>query len=764
MVTARDIKDLLDERPDLEPAVESVLEPEEPWAFEDIDVDSGAFGELVSHDVVTQTDDGYVVADREATRQALAGQVSEQADEQSPSFEISLPSLPNTRVLAALAGALAIVFALRVTTFPAVFQGEVVLTANDPYYYRYWVERMLTDPETTLTTVPDGIAKGEPLLVATLWLVSSLLGGTKAVAGQVLAWYPVVSALVTGVFVYLLTVEVTDDRRVGIAAVVFMGTVAGHGLRTSLGFADHHAFDYLWLLLTALGATIVVRDAIDERPLVSTRTLTATTAVTVGVAAQALAWDAGPLLLVPLGVLLAADAVVGVSTDRDPFWSGGPLVLATALAAGLVWVAHTAFGWHTTLVAISPALLTAGGLGVVLAGTLSHRFDVPMPALAGVTIVGVIGGTIAFSTLAPTLWTRVEQSLDTRLFRTDAIAETTGLFGESGGWLLLIGLLLFVGVPYLLWATYRVRDDSRWLVPVVYTWYFFALAAVQVRFVGQLGPFLGIFGGLAFVHFTERVDVARQPTPFGGDPVRNIGTPDRQTVFAVGALFVLLGAFGAVQVPLKSAQLIHTQEQYETTSWMNDHAETHDLEYPQNYVFSAWGANRHYNYFVNGESRSYGYARTNYESFISATDSSAWYNRLTNRAGYVVVTPTVVGNDSQLGTRLYREHGSRANGTAGLAHYRLGYVSSDEQYKVFTLVPGAVLQGTATPNATVTVETTVEIEGASFTYTRQTTAQPSGTYTLRVAYPGTYRVPNGTVTVNESAVRNGTTVTVTTAS
>ncbi|MFC6787117.1 STT3 domain-containing protein [Halobaculum halobium] len=759
MVTARDIRDLLDERPDLEPAITAVLEPNDPWTFEDVDVDSGAFGELVSRGVVTKTDDGYVVADREATRQALTGEVSEQADSHTAEFDLSLPSLPNTRVLTGLAGALAVVVLLRITTFSTVFQGEVVLTANDPYFYRYWVERMLTNPDTTLTTVPGGIAKGEPLLVATLWLVSSILGGTKAVTGQVFAWYPVVSALITGVFVYGLTVEVTDDRRIGIAAVVFMGTVAGHGLRTSLGFADHHAFDYIWLLLTALGATVIVRDAIDARPLTSLRTVAAMAAVTVGVAAQTLAWDAGPLLLVPLGLLIAADAVVAVYTDRDPLRSGGPLIIASALGAGLVWIAHTSFDWHTTLVVISPALLAAGGVGVVLAGTLTHRFDLPTTGLAGVTVIGAIGGTIAFTRLAPDLWARIEQSLNSRLFRTDSIAETTGLFGESGGWLLLIGLLLFVGVPYLLWATYRVRNDSKWLVPVIYTWYFLALAAVQIRFVGQLGPFLGIFGGLAFVHLAERVDVARPPTPFGGDPVRDIGTPDRQTVFAVGALFILLGAFGAAQVPLKSSQIVHTQEQFQTTSWMSDHAAEHNNEYPQNYVFSFWPDNRHYNYFVSGESRSYGYARANYGSFVSATDGGGWYNRLNNRAGYVVVTPNVVGNDSQLGTRLYREHGSGANGTDGLAHYRLQYVSSDEQYKVFTLVPGAVIRGTATPNATVTAETTVEVEGASFTYTRQTTANPNGAYTLRVAQPGKYSVPNGTVAVNESVVNNGTTIT-----
>ncbi|WP_435063668.1 STT3 domain-containing protein [Halobaculum sp. EA56] len=773
MVTAREVATLLDERPDLEPAVEAVLEPTEPWTFEDVDADSGSFGELVSRGVVERTDDGYVVADREAVERALAGEVDPHGDGAGGSVAgagltsgaaltddvaDALPSLPNRGVLAALAGALLAVVLLRLFPFPSVFQGEVVLTSNDPYFYRYWVEQLLSDPETTPTSIPGGIAKGEPLLVVTLWLVTLALGGTDAVAGQVMAWYPVASAVVTGLFVYALTVEATDDRRIGVAAVLLMGTVAGHAIRTSVGFADHHAFDYVWLLLTALGAAVVVRDAVEARPLASARTAVGTAAVAVGVAAQTLAWDAGPLLIVPLGLLLAVDAVAAVRAGRDPLRSGGPLALATVVAAGAVWVAHTSFGWHTTLVAVSPALLAVGAVGVVLAGALAHRLDVPTGGVAATVLVGAVVGTLAFRTLAPDLWSRVGRDVSARLLRSGEIVETIGLFGESGGWLLLVGLLLFFGVPYLAWATYRARDDGRWLVPVVYTWYFLLLAVIQVRFVGQLGPFLGIFGGLAFVHLAERVDVARPPTPFGGDPVTDIDAPDRETVFAVVALFLLVGAFGAAQVPLKSVQLVHTEEQYRTTSWMADHADEEGWEYPENYVFSFWPDNRHYNYFVNGHSRSYGYAQANYAAFVSDTDGGRWYERLRDRAGFVVVTPDVVGNESQLGTRLYREHGSRANGTAGLAHYRLQYVSGSGEYKVFTLVPGATVRGTAAPNATVTVETTVEVAGASFTYTRQARTDANGTYAVRVAHPGTYRLPNGTVTVPESAVTNGTTV------
>ena len=63
MVTAGDVRELLAERPDLEPAVKAVLAADAPWTFHDVDVDSGAFGELVASGVVERTDDGYRVAD-----------------------------------------------------------------------------------------------------------------------------------------------------------------------------------------------------------------------------------------------------------------------------------------------------------------------------------------------------------------------------------------------------------------------------------------------------------------------------------------------------------------------------------------------------------------------------------------------------------------------------------------------------------------------------------------------------------------------------
>lgn len=65
-------------------------------------------------------------------------------------------------------------------------------------------------------------------MLAVLWLVAVMLGGTATAAGSVLAWYPVISAVLTGVLIYVLAVLITDDRRIGIASVVMLAVLPGY--------------------------------------------------------------------------------------------------------------------------------------------------------------------------------------------------------------------------------------------------------------------------------------------------------------------------------------------------------------------------------------------------------------------------------------------------------------------------------------------------------------------------------------------------------
>jgi dolichyl-diphosphooligosaccharide--protein glycosyltransferase len=176
-----------------------------------------------------------------------------------------------------------------------------------------------------------------------------------------------------------------------------------------------------------------------------------------------------------------------------------------------------------------------------------------------------------------------------RLIRNDGIAEVQGLFGDSSGWLLLFGLVLVLALPYMAWGTQRALEDRRWLPPAVYGWYFFVLAALQVRFVGELAAFAALFAGLGFVHLAERVDVARRPAPLTGDRISAFSIPDSRQLGALAVLFLLVGGLGMLQVPVKVSQVTISEERHATAEWMADYSEERGWEYPENYVFSSGG-------------------------------------------------------------------------------------------------------------------------------------------------------------------------------
>jgi dolichyl-diphosphooligosaccharide--protein glycosyltransferase len=294
----------------------------------------------------------------------------------------------------------------------------------------------------------------------------------------------------------------------------------------------------------------------------------------------------------------------------------------------------------------------------------------------------------------------------------------------------------------------------------VYGWYLLLLATIQVRFVGELAMFATLFAGLGFVHLAQWVDVSRPPAPFDQDvDGRALPNPDRRQVGAIITLFLLVGGLGIIQTPVKTSQLTISEERYETAVWMGAYATEHDWEYPQNYVFSPWSYNRVYNYFVSGESRSYGFAQRQYEPFATSTSPTDWYERLRDRTGFIVYDANIKTPVGSVGERL-GTYGSRTNNTPGLANYRAVYASDDERYRVFTLVPGATITGSAEPNTSVQLSTEVDIGGTSFTYKRQAQASADGTYSVTVAYPGTYAVDGNEVTVSTQAVENGKNVSV----
>ncbi|WP_257301052.1 STT3 domain-containing protein [Haloarchaeobius sp. FL176] len=747
-------------------------------------LDSGAFGELVSRGAVEKDDDGdYRVADRSAVRAALDGEdaVTEEDGSGVSMPSLSLPSVDRNAALA-LAGALLLVVAMRSFSIPSVFRGDaVVLSSNDPYYYRYLVEQLLAQSSGpfdfgVVSEIEFGARKGEPLLVAVLWFVSALFGGGQYTTGVVLAVYPVVAAVVLSVLLYLLAFRLTADRRVALAAVVMLAVIPDHALRTAVGFADHHAFDYPWLLLTAYGLVVAT-----DRPHVRDWSgWLAVACLTVGITGQVLAWDAGPLLILPVGIYAAGSALVLVATDGHPLRDHAPILLGTCLAAGLVWLFHSTLDWHTDLAASTPALLFAGVLTVTVLAAVFTRVGLSARSYAVAEAVG--GGAVVAGAfvLLPNLESTLSGGLDF-LFNTEGIAESQPLFqGDLGlvaAPIFWFGLLLFLALPYLTWVTWRAArtPSRRWLVPCMYGWFFLLLALIQVRFSGELGAFVALFAGLGFVHLASVVDIT-DPTPHvlsdEADTVSarvpssqrtGLSLPDRNSLRYLLVLFILVAGVGILFTPLKIDLTTIEDEQYEAATAIESHTVEQGSEYPENYVFSQWDRNRMYNYFVSGESSSYGFAQSNYNQFLIETDPQSAYERLGNRRGYIVTESKWISdgmNESTVGVRLHEYWGSATDGFSGLGHYRVVHASADGSIRVFQVVPGAVIEGNATAGETITASTTVTISGAEFTYERRVTVGADGTYRIRVPYGTEYRVAGTTVTVTESEVLGNETVSV----
>jgi dolichyl-diphosphooligosaccharide--protein glycosyltransferase len=756
------VRTVLDENPALESALSDVRDvdrQQEAWTFDDVPVDSGAFGELVNEGLVESVGDEYRVADPEVVDRALAGDVENEASGFEASGSLSLPDIDRTAA-AVLAGLLALVAVFRASTYPAVFRDRVVFPANDPYYYVYLTEQSLQNG-WSFGELPGGLGTQEPLTILQMLVGAELVGGLGNHTAF-LAWLPVLVAIATGLVVYLFACEVTEDRHVALASVFVLAVLPVHVLRSSLGFIDHHAFDYFWLAIVAWGTVATF----DLDSLAANRsTARAIGILAVGVAGSVLAWWAATLLLLPIAIAVVCGAAIAVRDDNS-FLAPG---LATAAGVGLgsvvILLTHIAWGWHEWFIAGVPVVLTLGIIGVVGATYGWRTIGLPAWAFPTTGIVGVAGVSAGVYFLAPTEWAAISRQVS-RLFADREIAEMQSVFGaESMGWLFSFGLLLFVVIPAMGWGVYRAyRGDRSWLVASSYAWFMLALATLQARYAGELAPFTALFGGLALVALAERVDAARLPVPLGGEH-RSVTLPDRDvTIRLVGVVLLVCGLSG-VLAPIGAYNLTIPEQQYETASFIDTHAAEVGHEYPDNYVFSPWSWSRMYNYHVSGESLNYGYAQSNYRDFTFAADSGSAYERYIANGpaqnAYLVTEP-IPGDpeisDDMMQSRLHDRYGSASNGSDGLAHYRALYSSPSGDYKAFRVVPGATIRGEANPGSTVTVETQVDIEGASFTYQRGVTATENGTYAVTVPYPGEYETSGGNATsvaVSESAVQNG---------
>jgi dolichyl-diphosphooligosaccharide--protein glycosyltransferase len=772
------IEAFLEERPECEEHLETLVavdESEDAWTFDDVALESGTFGELVSRGIVEKEDGAYELADRAAVRRALDSETAvEPTDTQETSSDLlSLSDVEiDRRSAIGLTSALALVVLFRVLPLQSVFRGsDVVLSGNDPYAYRYLVHQLLAQSSNpldlaVLSELPSRISHGEPLLVSVLWWVSAVFGGSST-ADYVLAWYPVVSAVLAAILVYVLAVRVTADKRVGLGAVALLAITPAHAFRTGLGFADHHAFDYPWLALTALAVVMVVDADLRKR-----RTWLWSLALGVGVGGQTLAWDAGPLLLVPIALFAVAVVPSWLRADRSPVREGSPLIAGLAVGALVALGGHVGFGWHSLAVVMTPALLLAGVIGVIALGEAANRFDISVRTVVATEVTGAIAGIVILRSIFPSFTGQLDRGLQF-LVSTKGIAETMSLvsgdLGNIVGPIFVFGFALFLAFPYLGWATwwsYRTHSPG-WLALSLYAWYFLSLAVVQLRFAGELALFVAVFGGLGFVHVAAWVDMTSDPKSFQSDSTaasprvegeqprgdEPLEWPERRRALSLAGLGIGVGSLGMLNTSIKHSQVSIEDSIYDAAQFMRAYSTERGWEYPENYVFSQWGRNRVYNWFVNGESQSYGYAQANYADFVTSTDSEAWYERLRDRAGFVVVgdQASIGGGGQTIHERLWADDFG-----LGTDHYRVVWAATDDSRRVYTLVAGARMTGPTAESGTISIKGECELAGQSKQLTMEHSVGESGVYDITVPLPGTYAIGDDEIELSETDVRDGT--------
>jgi dolichyl-diphosphooligosaccharide--protein glycosyltransferase len=289
----------------------------------------------------------------------------------------------------------------------------------------------------------------------------------------------------------------------------------------------------------------------------------------------------------------------------------------------------------------------------------------------------------------------------------------------------------------------------------------------EIRFAGELSPFAAVFVAIGTLWLLSWIDLGSTVSPLETQSRYRLSSdvfqPSSETAYVAGAL-LLIASLGLLLGPAAMDTVAQTDGQVEVVGWMAEDSVTNDRD---EFVASQWGEQRFYNYHVFGESDSY---RTGVQDDIEALYGSstpdAEYGRFSSGIGYLVFesledVPENTGPEEGY-TRLVEHYGSATSDADGVGHYRVQFVSSDGEYLVFTPVSGATIRGSGPVDERFDVSTDVAVPGASFTYTRYVDTATNGTYTVRVAHPGSYEVgERGTVTVTEEDVRQGHTVNVT---
>jgi len=529
----------------------------------------------------------------------------------------------------------------------------------------------------------------------------------------------------------------------------------------------------LWLSLTFF---CVVSLLTDRNP----RRLRFIAGIGLATAAQALAWVAGVLLVVPLALTSIAVAAHAVRQGRSPLAAAGPIALGLTVGAGLCVSAYFVWGLQSLAIGVvTTGLAVSTGIAVCIGEGLrrtERRLVRTAAAVSVVCLASLLFVAVIYWSSVATQYALRGVGYFTRVTGggiSEASSVFAGPYGIVAGPFSMFGVLFFIAVPYLLSLTVSAVRAYRpaLLALCMYTWYFLGLSAVQRRFTAEASLFVAVVFAVGALDIARRLGVIT-----GGDILSDrvqrgessalefapdLHLPSLYLLLLVGILVV---AGSAVYVPVGMKDYTVDREQYGAAAWTSDYASQHDVSSSADYVFSPWNQNLMYNYFVSGDAPSYWYAKEHYRRFAASRDESRWYERLRDRGTGFVITHGAAdaSGGPWLHARLHRQLGSWSASGDGVAHFRTLYRAQDGTVTVFQPVQGVLLGGTAPGNSTVRIRTEVSIPGTAFTYTRRVNATAAGGYAVIVPYRGAYTVHKETgttgVRVSESAVRNGETV------
>jgi len=721
---------------------------------------------------------------------------------------------------------------IRALGFEYVFVGdEVVFPPADPQYHlRRAFFTMAQFPDVLLFDPYINFPGGAPVPWPPLfdWLLGAggwLAGGATADLEIVAAWAPPVCAALAMWPLYLAGRQLSS-RRVGLVAGLFLAVLPISVVYTRVGNADHHGAVALigaWLLYCLLA---LVDPAASRARMIGLAGL-----LTVLSSMMLLTWHGSLLYLAPAeGLLLMAGLLSGRS-QLLAMQAGSAFLAGCGVGAWLLLSPVPLGGLYSSIalsrlhvLALGAVFVTAGSLGCLI--KLGWANTIPRRIFWASALVSGLGLTIF---LLPGPREGLEFAYQF-LTLSDEVGASTGeqtpLFsmGERlqgppawRSW----GLFAYAlpGIPFAAWFALRKPTNqpgaraAGWLL---FAWggFFCLLASLQRRYGNDAAPAAALLFALLLCGLSDGLIsiVGRRFRPRLASGLA-LGLP---------ALIVLIGfwpAWRSIYVPRATASWAAWQHpaQAEGAASQSIAATLHQFAgqvrawTPETSGYAESGRGPEYGIIAHPN---LGHALQYRARRATATDPFWWYIGRENwdrtesffqakteaealalarvlKGRYLVTMPDLA--PGTIAARLHARDGQSEDVTPSLHHFRLvgelprGGLSigalferRSEQaipYKLFEIVPGAVIELSAPPGTRVAAEAQIQVrDGRRFNYRTVGHADEAGRARLRVAYPtrsedggplvsgaeavGAYRIRAGQlqlprIRVSENAVREG---------